>query len=191
MGNTGGINFLNEVAKLHNEWVRTVKALGGGDYSEDIVQEAYLKLHKYANAEKVLTNGIVNKGYVFFVLKSVLYTLRLEQSKVKKVPLDGLKFYDDSDLEEQKAFHRVCKIIDGYLYELQSKAASENKESYWYDGKIFEMYRDTDLSIRGVAKETGISWISIFHTLKNVKSDLKDRFQEDWDDYINQDYERL
>jgi DNA-directed RNA polymerase specialized sigma24 family protein len=191
MGNTSEVDFLAEVAKLHKEWVRTVRAIGGGDFSEDIVQEMYLKLHKYANAEKVLTNGRVNKGYVFFALKSILYTLRNEQNKIKKVPLDGLVFFNESNTEEQEAFNKVCKIIDNYLYDLQSKAENEEKESYWYDGKIFEMYRDTDLSMRGIAKEIGVSWISIFNTLKNVRADLKNRFQDDWDDYINEDYELL
>ncbi len=183
--------FLNEIAKHHKEWVNTATALGGGDFAEDIVQEAYLKIYKYANADKIITNGKVNKGYVFFVIKSILYSLKNQQNKTIKVPIEDYKFADESDLSEQQAYNKICGLIDGYLVELQNRADDDKKESYWYDGKIFEMYRDSDLSIRGVAKLTNISFVSIFNTLKHVKQDLRDRFQGDWDDYINGDYELL
>ena len=57
--------------------------------------------------------------------------------------------------------------------------------------KLFKLYRDTNLSIRGIAKETGISFVSIFHTLKKSKGKLKDMFGEDYLDYKNEDYERI
>jgi hypothetical protein len=47
------------------------------------------------------------------------------------------------------------------------------------------------MSIRKLAKETGISWVSIFNTLKKCKIDLRENFSEDYDDYINGDYERI
>ena len=34
----------------------------------------------------------------------------------------------------------------------------------------FILYRDSNLSIRGIAAETGISWVSIYHTLKDAKA---------------------
>ena len=61
----------------------------------------------------------------------------------------------------------------------------------WYEKKLFTLYRDSDLSIRGIAKETNISWVSIFNTLKNAKHELKEKFQEDYDDLKNKDYERI
>jgi predicted DNA-binding protein YlxM (UPF0122 family) len=62
---------------------------------------------------------------------------------------------------------------------------------HWYDQKLFKLYRDTDMSIRKIAAETGISWVSIFNTLKKCKKDLNDKFNEDYDDYLNGDYERI
>jgi len=129
-------SFLNIIAKHHKEWVATATGLGGGDYAEDIVQEAYLKIYKYANPEKIITDGKVNKGYVFFVIKSILYTLKKEQKKYIKTPIQDYKFSDDSDTSEQEGFQKICDLIDSYMLELQNKAKAENKESYWYDGKI-------------------------------------------------------
>jgi len=67
----------------------------------------------------------------------------------------------------------------------------QEKESNWYDAKMFQVYRDTNLSMRKMAKLSNISWVSIFHTLKNVKQDLRNNFQEDWEDYQNGDYDKI
>ena len=47
------------------------------------------------------------------------------------------------------------------------------------------------MSIRKIASETNISWVSIWNSLKNYKLKIKDKFQEDWDDLKNEDYERI
>jgi len=61
----------------------------------------------------------------------------------------------------------------------------------WYDKTLFILYRDTNMSIRKIAEETNISWVSIFNTLKKCKEELKEIFKEDYEDYINQDYDRI
>jgi hypothetical protein len=56
---------------------------------------------------------------------------------------------------------------------------------------MWKLYSQTDMSIRKLAAETTISWVSIFNTLKNLKQDLKDKLQEDYIDLKNEDYERI
>lgn len=177
-------DFLKEVAKYHKEWVDTCKALGGGDYSEDIVQEMYIKLHKYATYDKIIKDGILQKGYVFFTLKSIIYTLKNKQKNVYKEELKNNIAYDDSDIEEHKAFDKFCNSLDDYLL-------SKEKESEWYRSRLFYIYKETGLSMRKLGELSDISWVSIFYNLKKVKSEIKEEFQEDWDDYINGDYDKL
>jgi DNA-directed RNA polymerase specialized sigma24 family protein len=194
MGDTPKVkntDFLMEVSKHHKEWIRTVTALGGGSYSEDIVQEMYIKLYKYADANKIIKNGILQKGYVFFALKSIIYTLAKEKSLILKENIDNHHIPDTTNHEEEQAFQKFSNKIDDYLHSLEKKSKTENNERYWYDGKMFQMYKDNDLSMRKLAKLSGISWVSIFHTLKNVKQDLRNNFQEDWEDYLNGDYDKI
>ena len=47
------------------------------------------------------------------------------------------------------------------------------------------------MSIRKIAAETKISWVSIFNTLKNAKNIIKDKLQEDYEDYKNEDYDKI
>ena len=174
--------WIEEVAKHHKEWVKTVRNLGEYDYSEDIVQESYIALMKYASAEKLINEaGEVRKGYMFFTLRSLYFQFYNKKMKVNKVSFDDtFTLFDNSNLEEQNAYHNICMLIDEEIESWNS-----------YDMLLFKLYRDNDLSMREIAKGTTISLISIFHSIKNHKAILKEKFQRDYDDYINNDYNMI
>jgi len=176
--------WLAKVAERHNEWVNVIKGFGEYEYAEDLVQETYLILYKYANEEKVIKDGVVSRGYLYFSLRSSFFQFYKNKRKIKKVSLDNEEYtkeveYIDS-LDEEVAYNKICTMIDDHIDEWR-----------WYEKKLFTLYRDSDLSIRGIAKETNISWVSIFNTLKNAKHELKQKFQDDWTDLKNKDYERI
>ena len=174
--------WIEQVAKHHKEWVEIIHKLGEFDYAEDIVQESYIALIKYANANKLIdANGFVRKGYMFFTLRSLYYQFYNKKKKINKVSFDGCwELFDDSNVEEHKAYNDICLLID-----------DEIDNWHWYDRKLFKLYRDTDMSMRDIAKETNISLISIFHSIKNYKEILSIKFQKDYQDYINNDYNQI
>ena len=83
-------------------------------------------------------------------------------------------------MDEQIAFNKICNLIDAEI---------ENWD--WYNRKLFKIYRDSGLSIRGIAAETKISWVSIFNSLKNMKTRIKKEYQDDWDNYKDNNYESI
>jgi len=174
--------WLEQVAKHHKEWVEVIHKLGEYDYAEDIVQESYIALMKYADATKLIdVNGNVRKGYMFFTLRSLYYQFYNKKKKINKVSFDGCwELFDETNVEEHKAYHNICLIID-----------EEIDNWHWYDRKLFKLYRDTDMSMRDIAKETNISLISIFHSIKNYKEILNTKFQKDYQDYSNNDYNTI
>jgi len=174
--------WLAKVAQYHNDWVKVIQTFGEYDYAEDIVQESYIALWKYADADKLIdSSGEVRKGYMYFTLRSLFYQYYNKKKKVNKVSFDGCwELFDDSNIEEHKAYNDICMLID-----------EEIKNWDWYDRKLFKLYRDTDLSMRDIAKETNISLISIFNSIKNYKIILKDKFQKDYTDYIENDYNSI
>jgi DNA-directed RNA polymerase specialized sigma24 family protein len=174
--------WLAKVAQYHNDWVKVIHTFGEYDYAEDIVQESYIALWKYADADKLLdSNGEVRKGYMYFTLRSLFYQYYNKKKKINKVSFDGCwELFDDSNLEEQKAYNDICMLID-----------EEIKNWDWYDRKLFKLYRDTDLSMRDIAKETNISLISIFNSIKNYKIILKEKFENDYQEYITNDYNMM
>jgi len=179
-----GLDWLNIVAKQHNEWVDIVIGFGEYNYAEDIVHESYLRLIKYTTPQNIIKDNKVSRGYMFFTLRSVYFQYYNSKRKITKISLDDPKWNIEiqaiETIEEQEAFHSVCILID------------EVAEDWaWYDRKLFKLYRDTGLSIRKIAAETNISWVSIFNTLKNCKKEVKDKLNEDYLDYKNEDYERV
>jgi predicted DNA-binding protein YlxM (UPF0122 family) len=62
---------------------------------------------------------------------------------------------------------------------------------HWYDQKLFKLYKDSDLSMREISKETNISVTSIFNTIKNCKTRINESVGETYEDYINEDYELI
>lgn len=175
-------SWLAKVAEYHQDWIKVVQSFGEYDYAQDIVQETYIALYKYADADKLIDeNGQVRKGYVYFTLRSLFYQYYNKKKKINKVSFDGCwELFDDSNIEEHKAYNDICLLID-----------EEIKNWDWYDRKLFKLYRDTDLSMRDIAKETNISLISIFNSIKNYKIILKDKFQKDYTDYIENDYNSI
>ena len=189
------MKWLELIAKQHEDWILMAKKMGGKSYSEDIVQEAYIKIHLYTDPNKIIKNGKVSKGYMFFVIRSIFLDYVINKNKIKKINIDDFykddgfkeikqehlpKFTSDDNLEEERAFGRLINKMDKEL---------ENWN--WYNKRIFEIYRDTPLSIRGMAKETGISFVNIFHTLKKGKQTMRDKFNEDYEDYINGDFNQI
>jgi DNA-directed RNA polymerase specialized sigma24 family protein len=171
--------WLNQVAQHHKEWIKIINSFGEYDYAEDIVQETYIALYKYADATKIIdASGNVRKGYVFFTLKSLFFQYYNKKMKVNKVSIDEqFTLFDDSNLDEHNAYNDICLLID-----------EEIKNWHWYDEKLFKLYRDSDMSMRDIAKETNISLISIFNSIKNYKEILNTKFNKDYQDYINNDY---
>mgnify|MGYP000847385427 CR=1 FL=1 len=174
--------WLEQVAKHHKEWIKTIQKLGEFDYAEDIVQESYIALMKYADESKLIdANGNVRKGYVFFTLRSLYYQYYNKKKQINKVAFDGCwELFDDSNIEEHNAYNDICLMID-----------EEIDNWHWYDKKLFKLYRDTDMSMRDIASETNISLISIFHSIKNYKEILKNKFEREYQDYITNDYNNI
>ena len=61
MGTTA--DWLGLVAKQHKEWIRIVNGFGEYDYAEDIVQESYLILYKYAKTVSSASEGCVTDKF--------------------------------------------------------------------------------------------------------------------------------
>jgi len=174
-------DWLKYIAKHHKEWVNIVRSWGEVEYCEDIVQEMYIKLLKYTTKEKIVKNGNVNKSYVWFTLRSIFLSAIKERNKIDKVRIgDGVEIEYVCELEESIAYSRMLGKIDK---ELDSWS--------WYDKHLFKLYSSSDDSIRDIAERSHISITSIFHTLKHCKQRIKDNVSEDYEDFKNQDYERI
>lgn len=150
------MKLLEEVSKHHKEWVALVRSFGEDYYTEDIVQEMYLRIHKYTTYEKIVKDGVLNKGFIYFVLRNLFLNYVQLKSRFEVIRLD-----DNFDISH-----------DSYA-EFENRIEDEIKNFHYYDEILFNLYIDSGMSIRKLAKETGISEKSIFVTLKKCKDKLR------------------
>lgn len=174
-------DWLRYIAKHHAEWVNIIRSWGEYDYAEDLVQEMYIRCLNYTTEEKIVHNGQVNKGYIWFVLRSVFMTYKKECSKVEKLRIDDKFDIEGSeDIEREIAYGQLLKKVE------------QHKETWhWYDTQLFELYVNSGMSMRQIEAQTNISLTSIHHTIKNCKTRLAQEVGEDIEDYFNSDFERI
>jgi len=177
------MKWLNKVAEHHADYLRIVKSLGVDDLAEDIVQEMYIKISKYCSPERILReNGKVNKYYIRCVLYNLVFDYRKQQNKHKKVNIEevynlGVEY---DYIEETEAYTSLIQQI-----------GEEVETWHWYDRDLFLLYWKTGFSIRKLSEETRISTSSIFQTLKYCKKRIRTNVGEDYEDFMNEDYELL
>lgn len=175
------MNWIEQVSKHHKEYVKTIESFGEYFYAEDLVQEMYIRLLIKNKESQVIINGQVNRYYIFLTLRSLFIDFYRQKSKVIKVDIsEVLSIQQIDELEEHEAFNNLMKKV--------------NKETltwHYYDKLLFDLYKNTDKSMRAISKETNISLRSIFCTLKHCKERIKENVGEDFEDFINQDYELL
>jgi RNA polymerase sigma factor (sigma-70 family) len=165
--------MLSKLYKKHSKWVNIVNKLGGGDYSEDIVQEMYLKLSKIELKEQTIDT------FVYYVLRNMTFDLHRKKSNIFKVDLGDcifLEYLEDQGKEELET-----------IYE---RIEDEVEDWHWYDKMLWQLYTE-DRTMRELAKDTKISLSSIFHTIKTCKERIKIAVGEDYEDYVNEDYEKI
>lgn len=151
---------------------------GCGDYSEDIVQEMYLKAHKYIESGTLRPETM--NTYVYTIIRSLSVDLQRERAKRIKVELnDNLIIHNDQTNKE--AYEKVIVRLE-----------DEIESWHWFDKMLFkDIYIDQDLSMRDIEQETKISLSTIFHTIKRCKQKAIENVGEDYTDYLNNDYERI
>lgn len=175
-------NWLTVVAKEHKFFVNVVQSFGEYNYAEDIVQEMYLRIHKYTSPEKIIKNGEVNKGFIWFVLRNIYVDYCKQKGKIEKTDLkEAIYIFDDSEEKE----------INMAKNRIEHKIEQEIESWHWYDKKLFRLYKDSGKSMRELEEGTQISLTSIFHTIKHCKQRIKNAVGEDYQDLLNNDLERI
>ena len=176
------MSLLQELCKHHNEWITIVKSFGERDEYEDIVQEMYIKLNKYTKLQNIQTNGKLNKSYVWLTLRNLYYNKQNQANKVNLIDIDDCRTISAEDYNKLH-FESQSKI---------SELIQQEIDSWHYADKIlFEIYLKEKKSMRQLAKEIDISLTTVFWTIKRCKQRLLESVGEDYEDYLNNDYELI
>ncbi len=184
--------MLEKLAESHSKWIAMVIKIGcPPTIAEDIVQEMYLRLHQYASDGRIMYNDEeVNRFYVYITLRNLYYDYYKAKKKIKVFSLIENDEYNEEGghlLESEEYNEEECLATER-VFDL---ITDEIHSWHWYDAKLCNTYFKTDISLRKLAKETGISVTSLFNSIKNYRAILEDKFGEDVADLFNEDYDLI
>lgn len=181
--------MLELLSKYQNEWRAMCISLGvPSDVIDDIIQDMYLKVYSaWSNGSKIMYNEKEpNKYYVYITLRNLYFDWLKSNNKHKVVSIDDEEVYANliaSDLEADKfvAMEKILKMIDEEV----------DSWEHDYDKNLFFVYYLGNVSMRDLAKHTGISLTSIFNSCRRYKRILKHKLGEDYKDFLNEDYDKI
>ena len=170
------------VAENHKKYVSIIKNFGEHFYAEDLVQETYLMLYKWSSPDKYIKDGKPNDAYIWLCLRNSFLLYQREKRKATKVSLEDIQELSTNEINIEY-FNSLEKI--------DTLVKNEVNSWHWYDAKMYKLYIDNKMPMRKIESETGISLRSIFETIKICKQRLKKAVGEDYEDFINNDYEKI
>ena len=161
---------------------------------EDLVQEMYIRIHKYiTDQEKIYYQDKgINRFYIWTVLRNMWKSVQTLKSKNPIVSFS--EYYGDMEIDDDQSespndFTFQQKKAYNKLLDKINKTVED--WDYWYDKKLFELYFNSDMSMRDISHKTKISLTSIFNSCKNYKSKIIEEHFEDYLDYKNGDFDKI
>lgn len=184
------------LSKHHKEYIKMAKSLAGNNfevrnYAEDFVQEGYLRLLRYDDLfEKVIKKDreTVSKGYMFFVLRSIIINRIKKKSNIKPSFLGSQYDFEekynwvDEGMDKDKL---ASETIEAKMYEIV-----KNKV-HWWDYELFRNYLSSNKSFRAMAAESGLGITTIYLSIKKSKMIIAEELFEDYQDYLNGETYRI
>lgn len=165
------MNVLELLSTRHKDWCRMVQSFGCPSHIvEDIVQEMYLRMHKYiSEPEKIMYKNEVNTLFIYISLKNMYADYAKNRFRFQTTDCIPEISEEDNLDEQENAMHTLVESI-----------WAEVKTWNWYDQKLMTIYIKQEMSMRKLSDETKISLSSIFNTLKNGKQRIKANCKKDY-----------
>ena len=159
---------LSLLAEYHNKWLSNVNALINDENieAEDIVQDMYLKIH--SSKDEVIKKAIVNNKPHIGYINKILYNMYLDMQKDESIKTE-LK--DNHTVEEKQP--EINK------FNIEKKIDEIVNSFYWFDRKLFNLYRKEFHTIRSLSKATKISHVVVHNTISKCKKKIKRKLRDE------------
>ena len=158
--------FLKLAYEKHKDWISIVNSFGCNPaFSEDIVQEVYIKL------DRLLDNGLdatygdeVNYYYVYKQLRGTYVNFIKQKDKI------NMQYIEEIGVPEKELEEAEDEKYD--VLQLMKNLDQELEQLYWYDKKVFEIIMGGK-KIAELSRDTDIGYYSLYNTFRKTIKHLK------------------
>ena len=126
----------------------------------------YLKIH--SSKDEVIKKAIVNNKPHIGYINKILYNMYLDMQKDESIKTE-LK--DNHTVEEKQP--EINK------FNIEKKIDEIVNSFYWFDRKLFNLYRKEFHTIRSLSKATKISHVVVHNTISKCKKKIKRKLKDE------------
>ena len=134
--------------------------------AKDLIHDLYLLIYTKVDNEKIelkriMIDNEINKAYIYTVLKNLYHDQIKKLSVVDELETNKLAIIEnDNDIQLMES--RIDEIVNTF---------------YWFDKKLFNLYRTKHKTIRSLSKATRISHVVVHRTIAKCKKKNKEKIK--------------
>ena len=186
--------MLEDIANEHKLWIKYCLNFGVPHaIAEDLVQDMYLRINRLVKDESKVYykgNDKINHFFIWTTLKNMWITRCKRERRNPLVRLVDVDFQEEwylnhiDSVENREELMAVDRMIDKIYDEVSTW-------EHWYDRELFRVYFGSHVGLRQLSRDTTISLSSLHNSIKKYKLNLKEKFREDWEDFMNNQFDLI
>lgn len=136
--------------------------------AKDLLHDFYIALHSKIDSKKVKINDILyndslNKAFIYKMMHNIFIdTIRVDKDLLIDKDLKNIIEADNTKYVD------IEKVVDDIV-----------NEFYWFDRKLFNLYRKKFHSIRKLSAATNISHVVVWRTINNCIKEIKKKISDE------------
>ena len=167
--NTEVNNILHILVRDEKTWLSMAEEITSNSKipAKDLLHDFYIALHSKIDSKKVKINDILyndslNKAFIYKMMHNIFIdTVRVDKDLLIDKDLKNIIEADNTKYVD------IEKVVDDIV-----------NEFYWFDRKLFNLYRKKFHSIRKLSAATNISHVVVWRTINNCIKEIKKRLMK-------------
>ena len=163
-------NILQLLVRDEDTWLSMAEEISSNSkiQPKDLLHDFYIALHSKIDSKKVKINDILyndslNKAFIYKMMHNIFIdTIRVDKDLLIDKDLKNIIESDNTKYVD------IEKVVDDIV-----------NEFYWFDRKLFNLYRKKFHSIRKLSAATNISHVVVWRTINNCIKEIKKKISDE------------
>ena len=163
-------NILHILVKDEKTWLSMAEEITSNSKipAKDLLHNFYIALHSKIDSKKVKINDILyndslNKAFIYKMMRNIF--------------IDTIK--NDKDILINRDLKNITKADTEPYVDIEQMVDDIVNEFYWFDKKLFNLYRKKFHSIRKLSAATNISHVVVWRTINNCIKEIKKKISDE------------